>query len=111
MRSLGLSFAVWMAVTHQAMAFTYWIDKSCKGDRDMEPVIKEVKGFGESAHKRLNSATDTDYHHVYELAMKRKRDTGDAIFKDISSKTSLPDIGSLASITNDQKLSCKMSQK
>lgn len=111
MRSIGLSFAVWIAVTHQAMAFTYWIDGSCEGDRDMEPVIREAKGFGESAHRRLNSATDTDYHHVYELAMKRNRDTSDATFKDISSKLSLPDKGSLASITNDQKLSCKMSQK
>jgi hypothetical protein len=111
MRSISLSFAVWMAVTHQAMAFTYWIDGSCKGDRDMEPVIQEAKGFGKSAHKRLNSATDTDYHSVYELAMKRKRDTSDATFKAISSKISLPDMGSLASITNDQKLLCKMSQK
>ncbi|KAH8719333.1 hypothetical protein GQ44DRAFT_775468 [Phaeosphaeriaceae sp. PMI808] len=66
------------------MAFTYWIDSSCTGDRDMDAAVTETTYFGEATHRRLNSASDTDFQHVYEVVMKRKKDTNDATFKAIS---------------------------
>jgi len=50
----------------------------------MNAAVIETKSMGEAAHRRLNSASDTDFQHVYEVAMKRKKDTNDATFKAIS---------------------------
>lgn len=94
MRSLILSLALSMAVIHEAMAFTYWIDSTCTGDRSVDETVRETKYMAEAAHRRLNSASDTDFQHVYELAMRRKKDTSDPVFQAISGKKVFLDISS-----------------
>lgn len=86
MRSIILSLAVSMAVAHQAVAFTYWIDGTCTGHRSMDATLAEVIAMGKGVDKRLNSASDTDFQHVWEYAMKRTKDTNDKVFKDVSGK-------------------------
>ncbi|KAH7109045.1 hypothetical protein B0J11DRAFT_620455 [Dendryphion nanum] len=67
------------------MAFTYWIDSTCSEVKSLDgKIIDEVKYMAEAAHKRLNSGADSDFQHVYEYAMKRKKDTNDPVFKSIS---------------------------
>jgi hypothetical protein len=74
MRTFTLSFALSLTVAHRAMALSYWVDnQSCTGNKDMAKAITETKLMGTEASKRLKSATDTDFQHVYEFLMKRPK--------------------------------------
>ncbi|KAJ4295622.1 hypothetical protein N0V90_007635 [Kalmusia sp. IMI 367209] len=56
------------------MALTYWFDdQSCTGDRSLTQALQETKLMGEKTSERLKSSSDTDYQHVYEFLMKRKK--------------------------------------
>lgn len=85
-----LSLAVSTGIFHQATAFTYWIDGSCSGDKDLKAgpnsIIDEVKYMGAAAHRRMNSGTDSDFRNVYEYAMKNVMDPQNAVFQALSSK-------------------------
>ena len=58
----------------------------------MDDTVTETKKMAERAYARLNSASDTDFQHVYEYAMKRKKDTNDAVFKSITGKKLFPQV-------------------
>lgn len=88
-----LSLILHLAIIHQAMGFTYWIDPaSCTGDKSLDDVITDTKSMAESAYRRLNSADDTDFQHIYEFAMKRKKDTSDKVFEGMTGKKTISDI-------------------
>lgn len=73
-RSTVFSLALCIAFASQSRALTYWVDSvSCTGQRSLTLALEETKLMGLRASERLNSNTDTDYQHVYEFLMKRKK--------------------------------------
>ncbi|KAF2689930.1 hypothetical protein K458DRAFT_383057 [Lentithecium fluviatile CBS 122367] len=106
MRSIILSLAVSMAMTHQAVAFTYWIDGTCTGHKSMDATLAEVIAMGKGVNKRLNSASDTDFQHVWEYAIKRTKDTNDNVFKDVSGF--MRDVGAMTQENNRNKANVRI---
>jgi hypothetical protein len=77
MRSIILASCLLLAVAHEAVALTYWVDdQSCVGNKKLDKALTETKSVGKRTSERLQSKSDTDFEHVVEFLVGMPKEEG-----------------------------------